>query len=356
MTMSETVVALAHKAIADRIFPGCVICLMDPNGQDVRAFGRPTYESASYVDAGSIYDVASLTKTIVTATLLHLLIDEGRCSLGDPVCAYIPEFAANGKENVLVEHLLSYTLALASPYVDDWKGDTSLWTFDELLQLFYAAPLARAPGESYLYTDATAMLLGELIRRVAGSDLDALAHHRIFAPLGMRDSTLDPASLDKARIVPTGYRPDGRLIWAVPNDEKAEVAYAAGKQSGLAGLFTTVPDICRWVSMIFDGGRVAGAPFLSPRAVALMTNDYYPAKPFPSALGWGDGPTFLSLDGIGGRHILAKGGFTGCFMIGASATRKALICLSNRVHPARPADVRPWQRFRRDMAASVFDR
>ena len=298
--------------------------------------------------------MASLTKTIVTATLMHQLLDEGRCALDEPVCTHIPEFAANGKDGVLVAHLLSYTVQLRSSYFDDWNGDTSLWTFADLLQVYYGASLKAEPGSTYLYTDATAMLLGELIRRIADSDLDALAEERIFAPLGMGDSTLDPASMSKARIVPTGYRPDGRLIWGFPNDEKADVAYAAGVQSGLAGLFTTVPDVARWVAMVFDRGRADGAALLSSRAVDLMTRDFYPEKPFRSALGWGDGPTFIGLAGAGGPHILAKGGFTGCFMIGDLAARRAVVLLSNRVHPQRPTDLAPWQAFRRAVVDCVF--
>ena len=352
--MDDEIAALARQAIADRIFPGCVVGVVAGGGQSLAAFGHPTYESTVEVEAGSVYDVASLTKTIVTATLVHLLIDEGRCALTDPVCRYIPEFAAGGKEQVRIEHLLSFTLELSTAYYDDWKGDTSLWTFPQLLQLFYAAPLTRPPGERYLYTDVTAMLLGELIRRVAGVDLDELARERIFVPLGMRDSTLDPAALPKERIVPTGFRPDGRLIWAVPNDEKAEIAYASGIQSGLAGLFSTVPDILRWVAMMLDGGRANGRPFLSERAVCLMTRDYYPDKPFRSALGWGDGPTHLALDGSVGGDIVAKGGYTGCFMVGDIAVGKAVVCLANRVHPHRPDDLRPWQAFRQRVVASVF--
>ncbi len=168
------------------------------------------------------------------------------------------------------------------------------------------------------------------------------------------NSTLDPASLDRARIVPTGHRPDGKLIWGVPNDEKADVAYAAGLQSGLAGLFSTVPDVMAWIAMIFGEGRMNGSAVLSPRAVQLMTRDYYPQKAFRSALGWGDGPTFEALDGIGGDTILAKGGFTGCFMVGDMAAKRAVVLLSNRVHPERPTDLGPWQAFRRNVVRSVF--
>lgn len=352
--MDEQVVALARQAIEMRIFPGCVLGLADNGRHDVRAFGKPTYESEQRISECSIYDVASLTKTIATATLMHLLIDEGRCGLQEPVCKYIPEFAANGKDRVLVEHLMSYTVQLASSYVDDWKGDTTLWTFPELLRLFYGAPLKAVPGESYLYTDATAILLGELIRRIAGADLDVLAEQRIFSPLGMRDTTLNPSSQDKDRIVPTGYRPDGTQLWGVPNDEKAHVAYASGMQSGLAGLFSTVPDILKWVEMIFGGGRVNGRKVLSSRAIELMTHNYYPGKSFRSALGWGDGPTYQSLNGAGGRSILAKGGFTGCFMVGDATAKKAIVFLSNRVYPERPVDVEPWQEFRRNVVRCMF--
>ncbi len=348
--IGEDVVALVQQAIGARIFPGCVLGVLEAGVREVRAFGSPTYESEAHVEERSAYDVASLTKTVVTATLMHQLIDDGRCALEEPVAKYIPEFAANAKERVLIAHLMSYTLQLETAYYDDWKGNTSLWTYPELLGLFYGAALKAEPGESYLYTDATAMLLGELIRRIAGRDLDVLANERIFAPLGMRDSTLDPAEITRERIIPTGYRPGGRLIWGVPNDEKAEVAYACGMQSGLAGLFSTVPDLLDWVEMVFAGGR----SILSERAVQLMTRDYYPDKPFRSALGWGDGPTHQALDGVGGPGLVAKGGFTGCFMIGDVAAKKAVVLLSNRVHPERPADTGPWQAFRKIVVRSLF--
>jgi CubicO group peptidase (beta-lactamase class C family) len=347
--------ALIRQAIAARVYPGCVVGVSAPGGQEVRAFGKPTYDGDGRIAEDSIYDTASLTKTIVTATLVHQLIDAGRCGLTEPVCAYIPEFAARAKHEVLMEHLLSYTVELRSDYYDDWKGDTSRWTFPQLLQMFCAAPLKAPPGSAYLYTDATAMLLAEVIRRIEGRDLSELADERIFSRLGMGDSTLDPASRDRSRIVPAGYRPDGRLIWAFPNDEKAEVAYAAGIQSGLAGLFSTAPDILRWTAMMLNDGRtVSGAPVLSPAAVRRMTHDRYPEKPFRSALGWGDGPTFQSLQGVGGSYLLAKGGYTGCFMIGDPAAQKVLVLLANRVHPARPPDLTPWQDFRRNAVRSVF--
>lgn len=354
--IDDQLAGLAQQAIADRVFPGCVMGVVAGGTRDVRAFGHATYDDgAARVEERSLYDVASLTKTVVTATLMHQLIDEKRCALNDPVARYIPEFAANGKATVRVEHLMSYTVQLQSAYFDDWNGDTSLWTFPELLQVYYGATLKAPPGEAYLYTDATAMLLGELIRRITGRDLHELAAERIFAPLGMRDSTLDPARADKARIVPTGYRPDGRLIWGFPNDEKAEVAYAAGVQSGLAGLFATVPDILQWAAMVFAGGRAGDATVLSQGAVDLMTRDYYPDKPFRSALGWGDGKTYDGLAGAGGPHLLAKGGFTGCFLIGDLGARRALVLLSNRVHPQRPTDLAPWLAFRRAVVQHVFE-
>lgn len=353
--ISEHLAALAERAIDDRIFPGCVVGITDGAAVEVRAFGTVTYDrGAARIGERSIYDVASLTKTIVTATLAHQMIDEGRCSLDEPVAKYVPEFGANGKQDVRIEHLLSYTVQLRSAYFDDWNGDTSLWTFPELMQVYYAASLKTAPGEAYLYTDSTAMLLGELLRRITGLDLDTLANERIFGPLGMRDSTLDPALMAKSRIVPTGHRPDGKLIWAIPNDEKADVAYAAGIQSGLAGLFSTVPDILKWAAMVFNGGSANGMAVLSARSVELMTRDYYPDKPFRSALGWGDGKTFDGLSGAGGPHILAKGGFTGCFMIGDMTAKRAVVLLSNRVHPQRPTDLRPWMAFRRAVVQHVF--
>jgi CubicO group peptidase (beta-lactamase class C family) len=107
--------------------------------------------------------------------------------------------------------------------------------------------------------------------------------------------------------------------------------------------------------MVFGEGRVNDREFLSPRAIELMTHDHYPGKSFRSALGWGDGPTYQSLNGAGGRNILAKGGYTGCFMVGNPTGKKAVVFLSNRVYPERPADLGPWQEFRRNVVRHVFE-
>ena len=106
--------------------------------------------------------------------------------------------------------------------------------------------------------------------------------------------------------------------------------------------------------MVFDGGLVNGKEFLSPCAVELMTSDYYPQYGFRSALGWGDDRTFQSLAGAGGQNLLAKGGFTGCFMIGDMTAKTAVVFLSNRVYPKRPTDLEPWQEFRRSVVRRVF--
>ena len=109
------------------------------------------------------------------------------------------------------------------------------------------------------------------------------------------------------------------------------------------------------ISMGGEAVRLSDRSRLSPRAIEFMTIDYYPGKSFRSALGWGDEPTFQSLRGAGGKNILAKGGFTGCFMIGDVAANKAVVVLSNRVYPKRPADVEPWQEFRRNVVRCVFE-
>ena len=85
-----------------------------------------------------------------------------------------------------------------------------------------------------------------------------------------------------------------------------------------------------------------------------MTRDYYPGRSFRNALGWGDDKTFKALEGAGGSHLLAKGGFTGCFMVGDMAAQKAVVFLSNRVHPLRAADAEPWMEFRRNVVRCVF--
>ena len=210
--------------------------------------------------AETIYDVASLTKPIVTTTAAMMLFEQGRLDLDAPVARYLPEFAvasvgdpdAAWRARVTVRTLLLHDSGLPAhrEFFKDAKGKK------EIVARVMAEPLVREPGTQIEYSDLGFVLLGEIIERLTGESLDEFARKNIFAPLGMDSSMFNPARSLRARIAPTqkdtAYRK--RLLHGEVDDENA---WAMGGVAGHAGLFSTAGDIAIFAQMMLNGGIYA---------------------------------------------------------------------------------------------------
>ncbi|HYF28838.1 MAG TPA: serine hydrolase domain-containing protein, partial [Candidatus Paceibacterota bacterium] len=110
--MEDLIRPIAEAAIKERTFPGCVVGIIKRNGERmVLPFGRFTYEdSAPAVRENTLYDLASITKSIPTGSLALQLIDQGKLRITDKLIDHIPEFNNSDRDTVLVKHLLTYTL------------------------------------------------------------------------------------------------------------------------------------------------------------------------------------------------------------------------------------------------------
>ena len=112
--------------------------------------------------------------------------------------------------------------------------------------------LVYEPGAKSVYSDLGVLLLGEILERVAGQDLESFARARIFGPLGMKDTTYRPGPDLLARIAPTENDPwRGRVLRGDVHDENAA---ALGGVAPHAGLFGTAPDLARFAQMLLNGG------------------------------------------------------------------------------------------------------
>src|SRR5207245_1366117 len=147
----------------------------------------------------TIYPLSSLTKPII-ATAAMLLVEDGLLGLQRPVSEYLPELSGEGKQAVMVHHLLTHTSGLRDQDVNAHaakKKDvlaihhpeaTQHSWINEYLFLRYDAPLGKPPGVEMFYCNYGYMLLGEIVRRVSGQALADFARARIFEPLGMQDT------------------------------------------------------------------------------------------------------------------------------------------------------------------------
>ncbi len=330
--------ALLDRAAADGAFPGGVLAV-GWNGQlAVHAFGKlELYGEAYDVDEDSIYDVASLTKPIVTATAVMLLSQQGRLDLNRPVVSYLPDFAAAAKSDpdptwrarITPRMLLLHDSGLPDhrEFFKEAKGH------DAILARVLAEPLINEPGKQIVYSDLGFILLGEIVQRLTGESLAVFAKREIFAPLGMDRSMFNPLRSLREDIAPTEkdttFRK--RQIWGEVHDENA---WAMGGVAGHAGLFSTADDISAFAQMILNGG-IYGHERLLARSTVQEFTARHTVGTSARTLGW-DVPEEASSSG---RYFSASSfghlGFTGTSLWIDPERKLFVVLLTNRVNPTR---------------------
>ncbi|WP_434085087.1 serine hydrolase domain-containing protein [Mycobacterium paraterrae] len=236
----------------------------------------------------TIFDIASLTKPLATATAVMQLYEQGKLAFDEPVQSYLSEFnAANDpvRQRVTVRMLLTHTsgepidVNLADPWGLD-RPDKA-----EGIRRAITTPLQSGPGDEFRYSDINYILLGAMVERLTGTAEDDYARQNIFAPLEMTETRyLPPASLT-SRIAPTAVddqssadpskNPDfGHLLRGVVHDPTAR---RMGGVAGHAGVFSTARDVGRFAQALLD--RLANRPSafpLQPATLAVMTTPQQP--------------------------------------------------------------------------------
>jgi beta-glucosidase-like glycosyl hydrolase/CubicO group peptidase (beta-lactamase class C family) len=329
---------LLDRAVADGAFPGGVLAVGLRGQLAVHPFGKLTRgANAAAVTLDTIYDMASLTKPVVTTTAVMMLVEQNRLDLDAPVARYLPEWAAaakydpdpNWRSRVTIRMLLLHDSGLPGirEYFKTTKGH------DAILARAMAEPLVHEPEARVEYSDPGFMLLGAIIERLTGETLDTFAKQNIFAPLGMKESMFSPPPSLRARIAPTEddttYR--NRLIEGEVHDENS---WAMGGVAGHAGLFSTAGDMAAFAQMTLDGG-IYGHHRLVTRATIQEFTTRHTLGDSARALGW-DVPVQPSSSGhYFSRASYGHTGFTGTSLWIDPERGLFVILLTNRVNPTR---------------------
>ena len=323
-----------ERGVAEGAFPGAVLAVGYKGELALRAFGRQTYEAKwPAVTPETIYDAASVTKPVVTATLVAMQMAAGRIQLDASIDRYLPEWSAGPnpewRKRVTVRNLLTHTSGLPAyiKYFLEVKGKS------EILKRIFAEPLVAEPGTQTTYSDLGIILMGEILERVTGRPLDQLARERIFMPLGMKDSMYNPPKSLMARIAPTEndtvFRK--RLAQGEVHDENA---WAMGGVAPHAGLFSTAPDLAIFCQMMLNGGMYAHQRVLRRSTIALFTTAEKIAGG-TRTLGW----MVPTEGGSSGKYFSGKSyghtGFTGTSVWIDPEKELFVVLLTNRVHPTR---------------------
>lgn len=343
--VSNPIRSAMTEAVAKGVFPGGVV-LADVAGETVflEAYGAVASESAAPpVTPDTVFDLASLTKPLVTAGLVLSLVAERRVSLEDRVGIFLPAWTEGLKARATLRHLLTHTAGLP-----DWRP-----LYQELEPALVATPAGRGrvveaagkapllsdPGAQSRYSDLGFILLGAIVEQVNGLVLDQSARDRLFAPSGLSSVGYLPIADPEGRAWVAGRRVAatercpwrGRVLQGEVHDENA---YAMGGVSGHAGLFGDALGVRALVRAWRNAalGRSASWPVdLAARFVTRQSD----LGQGTWALGW----TVPTPPSTSGRFFSPRAyghlGFTGTSVWVDPDRDLTVILLTNRVHPTR---------------------
>jgi SSS family transporter len=395
-----SVSTLVNQAIAAKKLPGAVL-LINHDGKTVfeQAYGDRALEPAAEpMTVETIFDMASLTKCLVTATAVMQLYEEHKLQFDDPVVKYLPEFGVNGKQEVTIRELLTHYSGL--PPDVDLKDAWGLAAPDkaEGVRRAMESPLKTTPGTHFEYSDINFITLGVLVEKISGETLDGYAQKHIFGPLGMTHTRYLP--IDKAcgilpdstgsytsfgghgfgqckdhgwlrekwipNTAPTAHDDQGtaatnydydRLLRGTVHDPTTR---RMGGVAGHAGVFSTADDVALFAQALLDrlAGRVSNFP-LQQATLKLMTQPEQPSTAVAGA-------TIFTADGKPTIGIASRGfgwdintafsrprgeifpigsfghtGFTGTSLWMDPGSDTFVVLLANAVHPRGAPPISP---------------
>lgn len=349
---TEPIRELAERAIKQGVFPGIeILCARGETLLFHEAYGKMDRgQDSPPMDRGSIFDLASLTKPLATATAVLHLSDGGQLRLDGYASDIITEFKNSEKEGITLSQLLTHSAGFSDwlPLYEPRFDRETAW------KKLVAAPLAYQPGTSVIYSCLGYIVLGEIVRRTAGCSLADYCSSRIFTPLGLKTLGFNPDP-GQEKMVTTAFCPL-RKKWlnGVVHDENA---FAFGGEGGNAGLFGTAADIHRVCLMLLSSGRINGERLFSDQAVQAMLINQNPTTLPARTFGWdvNDGrETEMSCGNRMPTGSIGHLGFTGTSIWMDPVSEIMIILLSNRVNLSREDNIPLMRVFRPKMHTTLL--
>ena len=335
--------ALLEEHINAGDFPSAVYVI----GEDDRivftdSFGHSAVEPYRITNKlDTIYDLASLTKPLVTGMLCARRIELGELTLDSSVAHYLPEFDRTDKSMITIRELLTHSAGLPA-----WRP-LYLLTEDEPERAAGAIAnldLEYKPGTRVIYSDLGFIALGILLARMTGHSLADMARHEIFEPLDLKQTFFNPEIALQTGIAAcengNTYERDmcehtgagvyqnsrQRLIWGEVHDGNA---YFLGGAAGHAGLFSTA----RETFVLARQFLAESTKLLAPQTCQLFRTNMTPGLEESRSLAWQLAATKDSTAGLDlPRDSFGHTGFTGTSLWIDPEHRRVFILLTNRTH------------------------
>ncbi len=328
---------LLRQGVTERVFPGAALVVAH-RGRLLawEAFGRFTYEMSSpEVRPDTLWDLASLTKPIATASMAMLLYERGRLSLNAPVSDCLHAFAEGDlvqeptwRRRVTCAMLLAHSSGLPA-HRKLYLGTAGR---EAIQRAALRLPLEAEPGTRAEYSDMGFIVLGKLLERLAGERIDSFCQREVFTPLNL-NFTFVPQPSQQESIPPTVndqvYR--RKIVQGEVNDENA---WAMGGVAAHAGLFGDALSVARFAECILRGGRSANTTTLfRPETVALFTARQAEPPGTSRTLGW-DTPSTPSQSGtLFSPRSFGHLGYTGTSLWCDPERQLSVTLLTNRTWP-----------------------
>ena len=337
---SETIQGLVETAILEEKMPGCVICVgRHDRILHLKAYGnRALKPKTEPMTVDTVFDMASITKPVATGSSIMKLVEMGKLRINDKVVDILPEFNSKEKDKLTVLDLLVHRSGLIpdNALADYQNGVEKSW--ERICDLPLTAPI----GTAFKYSDVNFIVLGKIVEKLSGQDLNAFSRKNIFEPIGMQESGFLPGENLRKRAAPTEQR-DGAWIQGEVHDPRAHLMNGI---AGHAGLFSTANDMALYAQMFLRMGKAVKADgssvqVFAPTTLQLMSQ----GVPVPGGirgLSWDKRTGFSTNKGdLLSESAVGHGGFTGTVLWMDPAQDLFFVFLSNRVHPNGKGLVNP---------------
>ncbi len=330
---------LIGLAIQKKTLPGAVTAIGTKERVMVRAaYGRRDQQIKNNLD--TIYDIASLTKVVATATAIMILEEQGKLSLKDKVALYFPEFNSPLKHEITLEDLMLHHSGLASG-----MGALATESYQRFISRIAGSNLVYQPKSKTVYSDLGFLLLGRVVELTSGMTLDQFSQTTIFSPLKMSKTGYFVATEFQSACAPTSKRKA-----CLPHDPKAFQFYP--NNTGHAGIFSTSEDLSRFARMILNDGTFDGVQVMKKETVKKMTQLTSQER----ALGW---DILSSYSNPPRGSFFPKGisfghtGYTGTTIWIDPKSESFYIFLSNRVLLGEDVTAGPFTELRRNLSTAI---
>lgn len=331
--------ALMKEAVRLGAFPGGVLHVsVDNKVVFQQAYGNLRFSSGHPIEIHTVFDLASLTKSLATAPAIMMLVQEGRLGLDTKVSDILSELKKSDKHSITIAQLLCHNSGLPDykPYYKVLRELPENLRLQCLRQLLVDEPLVNSVGGRVVYSDIGYMFLSWVVEKITGKTIDRFVEKKIFIPLCIDDLyyILRPSLRGTGvnRYAPTEDCPWRKKI--LTGEVHDDNAWILGQASGHAGLFGTVNGVARLLTEYLDSfhGRIESQVFNQDVLRKFLT-EYKntrraPGFDMPSVKASSSGKYFTQTS-IG--HL----GFTGTSFWVDLERSICIVLLTNRVHPSR---------------------